>query len=231
MSISTCPTSSRSGTAQGMVVVLPVLSLAGLPGIRAYLRASDQYLNSPLYWRKMSFPFPTACPVCARPACAEWKGYYVRGIQDVAHGSKRVAIRHGRCRYRNVRFSLLPDFLIPRLRLTRRAVETIQAGLRGRGITLRAAIDTCFSPWNEHNYVPVSTAHFALRRHAFEAWWARHQEHRDILTVRPRRAREASTPKRFESVLRAVEPLGRAMKPRSSLSPRMRGPPAAPIAS
>jgi hypothetical protein len=111
-----------------------------------------------------------------------------------------LAVRHGRCRKRKIRFSLLPDFLIPRLRLTRRSVEKIQAALHGKGVTLRAAIDTCFNPWNEPNLLPVSTAYFALESHAFEAFWARTQEKREILLVRPRRQHRHLEPKRFVSV-------------------------------
>ncbi len=173
----------------------------------------------------MKFLFPESCPVCSRSSCVGWKGYYIRSIQDVAFGFRSVAIRHGRCRYQKRNFSLLPDFLISRIRLTRRSIKTIQASFEGRRISMQAALDTCFSPWHERNRVPVSTAHFALRRYVFDVWWAKAHEQRDALMIRRRRVTRLSKPKSFGSVLTRMCPRQDFGGSETSVEPRTRGPP------
>jgi hypothetical protein len=210
-----------------MIVTLPVASSLGLAGIKLYMGASDEYLASHSHRRKMNYPFLEGCPVCLTARCApRWKGYYVRTIQDISYGFRRLVIRHGRCPYRKINFSLLPDFLLPHLRLTRRSIEVIAAGFRGEGVSMQAAVDTCFNPWNERNRVPVSTAHFAVRRHAFEVWWAKTYEGRNVITIRKHRTKRLWNPKRSVSVLTGMCPCSTICSPKLNLQPRTRGPPA-----
>jgi hypothetical protein len=214
--------------ARWMIIILPVFAVQGFSGVRSYIRASDQYLKSRTHWRRMLFSFPEVCPICTRPGCVEWKGYYVRGIQDIVHGCQRIVIRRGGCRYHKIRFSLLPDFLMPRLRLTRRTVEALLSAARGRGVTLQAAIDTCISPWHERNYIAVATAHVAIRRHAFEAWWANTHEHREVLRVSLKCPRQVSTPQSFRSETNFVTAFYRGTASQLLPITRMRDPPAVP---
>lgn len=208
-----------------MIVILPISSTGSRAGVRNYLRASREYLQSTSHYRTMRFDFPRKCPLCGRFSCVEWKGYYVRRIQDIAWGLGRIVIRWGRCRHYKTRFSLLPDFLIPRLRMTRRSVEAIRAGLRGRGTTLQAAVDACFFPWNEANYLAVSTVHFALRQLTYEAWSTEHQDQQGGPVSGYGRPSHESAPERFGSVSRKSPPHGRTAWMKIALHPRMRGPP------
>lgn len=149
-----------------MQIPLPVLVSNGVSGVKAYLAASDAYLESTKHHRRMLFKFPdihAECPICHDAACAHWKGYYTRSMQDPELCRiGPVVIRYGRCRRFKIEFSFLPDFLVPRRRLSLPTIAALKEAMRSQTST-QAAIDAVVSPWSEAHYIPVSTAHSALR--------------------------------------------------------------------
>lgn len=70
-----------------------------------------------------------------------------------------LVIRTGLCRKGNRRFALLPDFVIPRRRISRLGVERLLECHRSRRGRLQDAIDEWKDGLNEEEcYLPRSTA-------------------------------------------------------------------------
>ncbi len=95
---------------------IPINSLTATPGCKQYLEASDCRKS----FKKIDFEFPdikSSCPVCSRPICAVWKGYYSRHFYcPILEWDGRIWIRKGYCKSKKIHFSMLPDFCIPYLR-------------------------------------------------------------------------------------------------------------------
>jgi hypothetical protein len=94
-------------------ISIPIYSLTGIPGCKQYLNASSsREIN-----HKMFFIFPDIlkeCPICHRPNCAIWKGYYSREFDCIILAVKgRIWIRKGLCKTTHTHFSMLPDFCVP----------------------------------------------------------------------------------------------------------------------
>ena len=70
----------------------------------------------------------------------------------------RVVIRMGLCRTRGQRFALIPDFIIPRRRISRLGLERLREYHGQRSGDLSAAIDDCLEGLGEDFYLPRSTA-------------------------------------------------------------------------
>jgi hypothetical protein len=71
----------------------------------------------------MDFPFPdikASCPICQKPGCGDWKGYYSRRVfcfvEDL---NENVAIHVGRCKTKRKDFSFLPESFIPYRQITK----------------------------------------------------------------------------------------------------------------
>lgn len=155
-----------------MQIPLPVFSAQGLDGLKKYIAASDSYLESKAHRRTMEFEFPDIqkqCPLCARSGCARWKGYYRRHVQDVALSfAGLLAIRYGRCRSLKSEFSFLPDFLIPRRRITIPTLALVGNALcDSASMTIQSAIDQVLAPEEESVVLSVSTVHTSLQNMAW----------------------------------------------------------------
>ena len=201
-----------------MQIPLPIFVKSGLAGMKIYVAASDAYLLSTLHRKSMSFNFPEIrldCPVCHGSSCARWKGYYIRIMQDATLAVLGpIVIRYGRCMRLKTEFSFLPDFLLPRRRLTIPTLSAMSDFLNVRSATLQQAVDVMISPWAEILYLPISTAHSSLEHLA----WLK--KSRNIATALKRRLmRRLLEPERsgsilISSILKVVEILQMA-----SLSP------------
>lgn len=115
----------------------------------------------------MKYPFPKMrdqCPLCGRPECATYRGYYTRFLfcpeMEVAG---RIVIRTGSCRSEGRRFALLPDFVLRRCRLSRFGLERLREH-RARLSRLRDAIDEWMDGLVDDFYLPSSTAYGYLTR-------------------------------------------------------------------
>jgi hypothetical protein len=184
-----------------MQIPLPIFSVHGLDGVKAYVAASDAYLTSTAHRRAMQFSFPDIqhqCPLCRTGGCARWKGYYVRGMQDATLSFiGPLVIRYGRCRRFKSEFSFLPDFLLPRRRLAIPTLALIRSALvSSSSKTVQAAIDSVVSPDAESDYIPVSTAHSTLQ---FLTWLLRISNF--PFTISRRLWRRLSEPESFGSVM------------------------------
>lgn len=104
------------------------------------------------------------CPRCGRGSCAIYRGYYTRLVFcPEMEFFGRLAIRTGYCKTEDERFALLPDFLIPRRRISRLSQEALtQAYLRFRSNRLTGAIDELVAGLGDEFYLPRSTAHSYL---------------------------------------------------------------------
>lgn len=95
---------------------IPIYSLTGILGCKQYLAASDSRIS----FKKIDFDFLNihkACPICSRPGCAIWKGYYSRKFYcPILEYDGRIWVRKGFCKFKKTWFSMLPDFCIPYLR-------------------------------------------------------------------------------------------------------------------
>ena len=184
-----------------MQISLPVFSVQGLDGIKAYVAASDSYLESTAHRRAMDFEFPQIqkqCPLCGREGCARWKGYSKRSVLDVGLSfAGPLVIRYGRCRCLKTEFSFLPDFLIPRRRLAISTLAMVRTALNTSSrITIQAAIDSVLPPEEESIRIPVSTMHATLQYLA----WIMKIGHIPF-TFSRRKRRRLSEPESFGSVM------------------------------
>lgn len=105
----------------------------------------------------------SSCPVCGRSGCATFRGYYSRFLfctELEVFG--RVVIRTGYCRSQKKRFSLLPDFMIKRRRISVFSLERLREAHREHR-KVAAAIDEINGDLGEEFFVPISTAHAYLK--------------------------------------------------------------------
>ena len=109
-----------------------------------------------------------SCPVCERHSCAIYRGYYSRFLFCTElEFTGRLVHRTGYCKSLKRRFSLIPDFVIPRRRISRFTSLRLREARAGHP-TVLATIDdlTCSLP--EEFFLPASTAHACLRFMSFE---------------------------------------------------------------
>ena len=70
----------------------------------------------------------------------------------------QLVIRVGLCRKLNRRFALIPDFVIPRRRISRLGLARLNEHRGQRRGALIAAIDECMEGLGDEFYLPRSTA-------------------------------------------------------------------------
>ena len=103
------------------------------------------------------------CPVCGGSGCAVYRGYYTRFLFCAElEFIGRVAVRTGFCRRRRYRFTVLPDFMIHRRRLSRFSQCELSESFRRQG-RLQVAIDDLVAGLGEEFYLPLSTAYHYLQ--------------------------------------------------------------------
>ena len=149
-----------------MQIHLPIFANNGLSGVEKYIAASDKYLHSSVHYRKMDYEFPNIhqqCPICSAGHCARWKGYYARCLQDSSLGLfQKIAIRYGRCQWFKIEFSFLPDFLLPRRRVSIPTLDALISATKNDKTKLQTAIDDVISSWREDLYLPCSTVSHSI---------------------------------------------------------------------
>jgi hypothetical protein len=97
--------------------------------------------------------------LCGEPNCSIYKGYYARLLfcPEMEFMGK-IVIRTAYCRRRGQHFSLCPDFVLPRLRVSRLSwirLQEIFVQVKG---CVSEAIDEWTDGLGEEFYVPRSTA-------------------------------------------------------------------------
>ena len=104
------------------------------------------------------------CPVCSQPSCAIYKGYYVRNLYcPELEYLGPVAIRTGLCKSREIRFTLMPEFLIRYKRISIFSFRQLHDSHRDQGLRLQAAIDALLEGLGDEFYLPLSTAYSYLQ--------------------------------------------------------------------
>ncbi len=104
-----------------------------------------------------------ACPICGCPGCAIYRGYYSRFLFCTELDfTGRLVIRTSFCKTRNIRFSLIPNFVLYRRRLSRLTHDRLREARAARA-TLMATIDDLLADLGEEFFLPLSTAHAYLR--------------------------------------------------------------------
>lgn len=102
------------------------------------------------------------CPVCCRAGCAVYRGYYLRFLFCTElEFTGRITHRTGFCKSTKTRFSLIPDFVLPRRRISLFTHKRLHDAA-ARRLTIFAAIDELTSDLGEEFFLPISTAHFYL---------------------------------------------------------------------
>lgn len=145
--------------AQDMQFTLHVFSNGGRENVWRYIKSSRAYIKN---GGTMEFTFPDiagGCPFCGVKNCGKWSGYYLRWFQDTELGVyEPIAIRYGRCSWKNKRFSFLPDFLIPYRRLSKFSLCELVEGMKKN--TLSDIIETFEAKFETHAHgaLSVSTA-------------------------------------------------------------------------
>lgn len=113
----------------------------------------------------MQYPFPALapqCPLCGRPSCAVYRGYYERLLLcPEMEFFARLVVRTAYCKSLKIRFTLLPDFVIPRRRLSRLGVTRLREAVQ-KAAHLKDALDDWLESLPDEFYLPVSTAHAYL---------------------------------------------------------------------
>jgi len=96
-------------------ISLDIYRLHKKPGIKKYLKLSQQIKLEKNYDIRIFYPdISKLCPVCGKPECAIWKGYYFRGFLCVtSDGVEKTAIRKGFCNSTKTYFTCPPDIVIP----------------------------------------------------------------------------------------------------------------------
>ena len=103
------------------------------------------------------------CPRCGGVDCAVYRGYYTRLVFcPEMEFFGRLVIRTGYCKTKKLRFALLPDFLIPRRRISRLSHEALTAAFLLHSERLTNAIDELIAGLGDEFYLPRSTAHSYL---------------------------------------------------------------------
>lgn len=132
-----------------------------------YIEASDSYLSNPAHRRSMEFEgwpdISQVCPICERSLCAVYRGYYTRFLFCTElEFVGRIVVRTGYCKAKKLRFTLLPDFITYRRRMSFFTISRLNEARR-RHKTLSAAIDEINSDLDEEFYLPMSSASLALK--------------------------------------------------------------------
>lgn len=132
-----------------------------------YIEASDSYLSVSTHRRSMEFEgwpdISQICPICGHSNCAVYRGYYSRFLYCTElEFVGRIALRTGYCKFKKLRFTLLPDFMSHRRRMSLFTMSRLYEA-RGRHQTLSAAIDEINSDLGEEFYLPMSSASLALK--------------------------------------------------------------------
>jgi hypothetical protein len=103
------------------------------------------------------------CPCCGGADCAIYRGYYTRFVFcPEMEFVGRLAIRTGFCRRLGRRFALLPDFLVPRRRISRLSHQALCEAALLHQERLLLAIDELIAGLGDEFYLPRSTAHSYL---------------------------------------------------------------------
>ena len=68
-----------------------------------------------------------------------------------------VVIHTGQCKTRKFRFALIPDFMIPRRRISRFGHQRLSEYYRKSAGNIQAAIDECLEGLGDEFYLPRST--------------------------------------------------------------------------
>ena len=104
-----------------------------------------------------------SCPICEAANCAIYRGYYSRFLFcSELEFTGRIVMRTGFCKSTQTRFSLMPEFILPRRRISLFSLQRLQEA-RSTHTTLLAAIDELTSDLDEEFFLPVSTAHSYLK--------------------------------------------------------------------
>lgn len=145
-----------------------VLTVGDKSEIEKYLKASEEYLQKATHRRTMKYHWPNLklrCLLCGRPGCAIYKGYYTRLIfcPEMEFIGK-IAIRTAYCKSRQERFSLCPDFIIPRLRITQVSLDRFRSIYSYNNENLTKSIDSLTEGLGEEFYMARSTAMSWLNR-------------------------------------------------------------------
>lgn len=113
----------------------------------------------------MKYPWPNLaerCLCCGMAGCAVYKGYYTRFLAcPEREHFDHIAVRTAYCRNHDLRYALLPDFLIRYRRLSRRSLEKLQ-GARPRGVRLLDFISAWTVRMPEVFDLPLSSAYAYL---------------------------------------------------------------------
>lgn len=103
-----------------------------------------------------------SCPICGRGGCAVYRGYYSRFLFCTElEFTGRLVHRTGYCKSTKTRFSLIPDFVLPRRRISRFTYDRLREP-RLTPVTIQAVIDDLTSDLGEEFFLPLSTAHSYL---------------------------------------------------------------------
>lgn len=104
-----------------------------------------------------------ACPVCSRAGCAVYRGYYSRFLFCTElEFTGRIVHRTGFCKSTKTRFSFIPDFVLPRRRISRFTHNRLREAAV-TAPTILATIDELTSDLGEEFFLPISTAQVYLR--------------------------------------------------------------------
>jgi len=110
----------------------------------------------------MTYPFPEIrikCPLCEESNCAIYKGYYRRFVMcPEMEIASWVAIRVGLCKSTKTRFALLPDFLIPRRKISRMGHELLLEYYKRSQQNIYATLDDWLDGLDDEFFLSRSTA-------------------------------------------------------------------------
>lgn len=108
----------------------------------------------------MKYPWPDLkqkCLLCGGAKCAIYKGYYTRVLFcPEMEVFEKIVIRTAFCKKKGERFSLTPDFTLPRVKVSRLSLAHLQ-DLFSKSSDLSAVIDSWTEGLGEEFYVPKST--------------------------------------------------------------------------
>ena len=100
------------------------------------------------------------CLLCHTADCAIYRGYYTRYLFcPEMEFLGLLVIRTAYCKKFDVRFTLLPDFVIRYRRISRLSLERFYECFQSAGSDLKSAIDKLTEGLSEEFYLPLSTAH------------------------------------------------------------------------
>ena len=115
----------------------------------------------------MEFPFPLIrdlCPVCEKPCCAIYRGYYRRWvICPTLLFIGWIAIRTGFCKHKGRRFALFPEFLIPFRAFSRDGFLRLWRAWLEKPGDLANTVDEWFHELSQEVSFSVSTLQSQLR--------------------------------------------------------------------